>query len=595
MVDYFYKKYDGTMDPYGSWQLEAYRMGPSTNPKADQLKEFNLDANWGAKNIEIGFLSNRELEAFPKPAAEEVRRLSKLTGAQPSVHGPVEDPAGFDEMKKEQKEYARKGVVNKFFTAMKTAHDTGGAGTPVVFHASNYLPGDVYTKDSKTNEEVKEASGIMDRETGKFMYIAEREKKLDRSGEEIDFTPEMQLEMINRTFWSDNIRKLANNRKQIEEINKIASMTGKPLQEAEKSKWSAAAIKTLISNTDANILNIYHDFAKYMPKPEEVKDPDEKYLVEYIYKERDRLVKEHNKIQDEKRKAFHEMVEAARENDQTKGALASMKMTELSLQDIDNWQTLFSEAGRRGLTPRRYTTVEDYTLPHAAKTFAETAFKAYKKYGDNAPYVMIENAPAPGAFSRPDQHKKLVEKARDTLVKDYGVSREKANKLIQATLDVGHFGLWRQYGYKNEDIVEMAKKIAPIAGHLHITDNFGSADAHLPPGWGDLPSGEIIEMLKRGGFKGRTIVEAGGAEALGYAPYLPTLEYFNSGIYSWTAKPSWTEVGEYFFGSSGYAAPGIPMPYHHQQMYGTSGFGNLPPAAGVDKKEKSGLSGTPYS
>lgn len=597
-MDQFYKKYDGSMDPYGSWQLEAYGMGPSTNPKADQLKEFNLDANWGARNIEIGFLSNKELESFPKPAAQELKRLAKLAGVKPSVHGPLEDPAGFDEYKNEQKEYARRGVVNRFLTAIDTAWKTGGENTPVVFHASNKLPGEIYSKNGKEPE--LEAMGVMDRESGKFVALVEKESKFDRSGEEIPFTPQDQIEMMNRTFWSENIRKLAEDRKQIEEINHMNNLRGLTLGEArERGRWSGAAIKTLTSHIDANILNIYHDFAKYMPKPEEVENPDYKHLIKTIYSQRDKLVKEHNDIQKQRVREFHKLIESDKKGDNIEAAMSYNRLMNLSLKDIDNWHSLFSLVTEKGLTPKRYISVEEFTKKPAAKTFAETAFKAYKEYGDKAPRIMIENAPAPFAFSTPEKHKQLVEEARNQLVeisKKAGkpVTYKQASELIQATMDVGHFGLWKQYGFSNEDIVKMAKKIAPITGHLHISDNFGSADAHLPPGWGNLPHKEIAKMLKEQGFKGRTIVEAGGAEALGYSPYVPSLEYFNSGIYSWAARPSWTEVGDYFFGSSSYAVPGIPLPYQHQQNYG-SGFSNLPPLSDSDKKDRSGMSGTPYS
>lgn len=600
MSHYFYDQYESPMDPYGSWQLQSYGMGPSTNPQADQLKEFQTDANWGAKNIEIGFLGKKELETFPKPAMEEVRRLSKLTGARPSVHGPLDDPAGIDDQGT-QNEYRRKGVVKEYEHAMDVAHETGGENTPVVFHASNKLPGAVYTKN---NNEKKEAMGVMDRDKRKFVTVVQEEEKETREGKKT-WDPDKQLQMLNYTQWTDTVRKLASDRKEMEEIRdrvQEASKRGSLKESDEDLKWTMGSIDTMRSHMDAVILNAYHDLVKYMPDEETLEDKRARHELKQLKRKKEEYLDEHKETMNNINKMAREAFEAQKKGNNLKYAKLKNKIPKKLISDLSNWQHLFSKSVKNPkFTPRKYAPVEEVTRKPAAKTFAETAFNSYKKYGDESPVVTIENPKAPQAFSRADKHKKLVEEARNQLVKlseEEGkpISRSKAKKLIQATLDTAHYGLWKQYGYSNEDIKDMAEKIAPVTGHLHISDNFGSADSHLPPGWGDLPQGEIQKMLEKKGFKGRTIVEAGGAEAMDYNPFLPSLNYFNSGIYAMGAKPSWTQVGEYFQGSSLYSAPGAPMPSVHQKEYG-GGFANLPPMGvpGSGKQKRSGTSGTPYS
>ena len=85
-------------------------------------------------------------------------------------------------------------------------------------------------------------------------------------------------------------------------------------------------------------------------------------------------------------------------------------------------------------------------------------------------------------------------------VKEEGVSEKEAkriaDKLIGATWDVAHINMMRRAGYTEEETkklgIEEAKKIAPVLKHLHIVDNFGFSDTHLPPGMGNVPIKEII-------------------------------------------------------------------------------------------------------
>jgi sugar phosphate isomerase/epimerase len=67
----------------------------------------------------------------------------------------------------------------------------------------------------------------------------------------------------------------------------------------------------------------------------------------------------------------------------------------------------------------------------------------------------------------------------------------------------------KKKGFTDEDILREQKEIAKHVKHVHVADNFGFSDSHLPPGFGNVPNKELIQQLEKEGFNGRVIVEAG--------------------------------------------------------------------------------------
>ena len=173
-----------------------------------------------------------------------------------------------------------------------------------------------------------------------------------------------------------------------------------------------------------------------------------------------------------------------------------------------------------------------------------------------------------------------------------------ADNLIGATWDVGHIAQLKKSGYSDEQIAKEAKDVAPVVKHVHITDNFGFNDTHLPPGMGKVNIKDQLKQIKKGlGEKeyGKLahIVEAGGFVAqFKTSPHPQTLEYFDSPLYTHKATPYWSEMAqqqaEY---NMGY---GIQFPQKHFETYG-AGFSNLPPEVGgqTQQKEGSRFSGNP--
>ena len=238
---------------------------------------------------------------------------------------------------------------------------------------------------------------------------------------------------------------------------------------------------------------------------------------------------------------------------------------------------------------------------------------------DKIPFIAMENFFVNTPMSTAEELTKAVKETRRLLskqlqekagIKDKTEADKEAEKLIGATWDVGHINNLRKAGYEGEELkkklVEETKGIAEVVKHVHITDNFGFEDSHLPPGMGNVPISEILEELEKKWSQmreqglmtndPRAIVEAGGFVAeIGQNPTLATLEFFGSPLYKLGPSP-------YFWGPQGpgiahgyspYRESYIDLPQQHFNLYGSS-FTTLPKSVGCQVGECAyRFSGTP--
>ena len=78
------------------------------------------------------------------------------------------------------------------------------------------------------------------------------------------------------------------------------------------------------------------------------------------------------------------------------------------------------------------------------------------------------------------------------------------------TFDVGHAFIGKRREKASEPEKKIAEEIKLVGRHLthvHIHDNHGEWDEHLPPGEGDINFGPIVKALKGIHYDGRIIVE----------------------------------------------------------------------------------------
>lgn len=76
------------------------------------------------------------------------------------------------------------------------------------------------------------------------------------------------------------------------------------------------------------------------------------------------------------------------------------------------------------------------------------------------------------------------------------------------TFDVGHAYLGKgKAGKPEQKIASEIKLVGKYLTHVHIHDNHGQRDDHLPPGKGDIDFRPIIRALKEINYNGRLILE----------------------------------------------------------------------------------------
>jgi hypothetical protein len=220
----------------------------------------------------------------------------------------------------------------------------------------------------------------------------------------------------------------------------------------------------------------------------------------------------------------------------------------------------------------RIQTVEEYGKNKVAQTIAEGGLTAmryteqHQKELNEPIFVAPENWRPEQYGSHPDEIRTLVLEARKKMQQQLereGYSDEeaesKAKEHIKATVDIGHFNMWRQHFVAegktpeerdkefNKWLLKQTEKLAKegILGHVHLTDNFGYDDEHLTPGQGNVPMKDFIKNMEEAGLKD-FIVESGSYNV--YTALPDTWGMMGSPIYSTGRAPTFRSLHEQHFG-----------------------------------------------
>ncbi len=590
--EFFYSGTPYPLEPeYGElftgYRISAGEIGaPTSIQTANQLQEVTNLLSQGGKVVELQPLSPEVFDTIPKQHFKEIERLTKLTGTETTVHAPLIDPAGFT--REGWSEANREAAEKQIQSIVERSHELNPKGNmPITIHASS-IPGTEYSKPSKklverykkqfieeygrepTKEELKQLEEnkiiAINQETGQLIPIKREERFYPvevgvktKAGKKIipEFrTPEEELKIMNQSEWHNNLTQVLFYKNRGDEILE-------KYYPAVKKIWDKVVTGKIkmnqLTNAEKAALNQVYNAHEYLENSRLVLNN----LFNKAYKYGNEKERAHLS---EVAKSFEEKIRKK-----------NLAITSEALQDLIREM--------QSVKPNIYVKVEDFAVREASKTLANTAFNAYKKYKDKAPIISIENLYPGMAFSRSDELKELVERARkkfeEKAVKE-GMSRSEAkdaaNKLIGVTWDVGHINMLRKAGYKPEEIKKETEKIAKLVKHVHLTDNFGYADTHLPPGMGNVPIKDILKELEKAGFKGKKIVEAGGfVQHFKVSPTQYILEAMGSPLYSAMMQPYWNQIvssyGSYF---AGY---GTMLPEQHFSMYG-AGFSTLPAELG---------------
>ena len=129
--------------------------------------------------------------------------------------------------------------------------------------------------------------------------------------------------------------------------------------------------------------------------------------------------------------------------------------------------------------------VEQTALAHANNSLAAIIDRAQTL----GLCVCLENMfPKCRAFVEPDDFVEILQRFPD----------------LKLTLDTGHANIANPGGRR---ILEFIEKFGPRIGHLHVSDNFGERDDHIPLGAGKIDFLKIVTALKQTGYDDTVTLE----------------------------------------------------------------------------------------
>ncbi len=586
--------------------ISAGQLGMTVDPRtANQISELSRNLNVGTQAIELGSIDMPTFDTIPKQHWEEMRRKAKLAEAKLSLHAPIQDmdPSGFsqqgwDASKRELVERQLKEVIDKAATLDKEGN------LPVTIHGSG-TAGSTF-KIIGDKKDYEQLVGV-DKATGQMVPIKESTQFQPggnlKEGETIK--PLDALGMHNQTSWRKEVDQVLFEKetadKIISDVYPVARdiyLTLKTSSPEERTKIFSSLPqqqKELVLNlqtADAHIHQANLSVTGLFDKAYQYGGKDEQER-EKIRKELQKLAEEYDKTlhggytTDE----FHKIMEKARKeknlSEKEKEKYNKIIMSQTDLTNQSHAIQDFAEK-LRGYNPEMITPMEDFAIEKGSETFANTALHSYKKYGEGAPVVSIENLYQGMGFSQGEDLNRLVEKSQERFVENAikeGYSKSEAEKaakkLIGVTFDVGHLNISQSHGFEKKHLIKEAEAIKKHVKHVHITDNFGNSDTHLPIGMGNVPVQALLEAIGDEGERARKINEVGGwYQYFKTNPFQEILGAVGSQIYSAGEGPSWAQTGG--FQQSYMEGYGMILPDTHYQTFGT-GFSQLPQSLGGTK------------
>ncbi|MBU2639859.1 MAG: hypothetical protein KKG75_04110 [Nanoarchaeota archaeon] len=615
--------YDSSMD--SKYYFSAGKIGATTSPQvANQIGELNSRLNQGLKAVELGAMNQRLMDQVPKEHFTEIKRLNKLTGSEASLHAPIQDLdlAGFTQQGWDPSQQERS--IRQLNSVIERAHMMDPEGnTPITVHAGGF-PTQKWKKieeevdGKKVTKDLRTEMMLINQQTGEVQPVRYEERMRFGKEKPEPFTVNDQMETLNRNSWDrekfqllqwqkmmdENEQKTNSRLSQLDYLDLLKEKEegiltkegAQKLNLAERELKSNENFRTeAYRNMRSSVETMYERFEKYPDKDEDGEE------VNYgLYKEKTypSYKKEFEKGGKEFEKARKEYAKTIGEFDKGNVSRDVFEKAKSNFENVYNHQT---EIIRRAVedmpAPKTWISADDFSKEKVSESVSLAAVDSFKKYGKKSPLILLENVYPEFALSRADTLKSTVEGARDKFVeravkkeRDGGLGLSKseaektAEKLIGVTWDVGHIYMLKKSGYSDEDIKKEAEKIAPFVKHIHLTDNFGFEDSHLPPGLGGVNMKEQLDEIrdaqKKGDFeKIRGIVEAGEFVAnYKEVPHLYALSHLGSPLYTENVGPYWGDIwdkqGGYF---GGY---GEIMPQKYFDLYGAPGFSQLPASLG---------------
>jgi len=563
---------------FTGYTLTAGRIGaPTSAQTANQIGEVEARLKEGMKTVELQ-PSPEALELIPKQQFKEINRIAKLANADITFHAPVMDPSGFTD--KGWSETARAEAETRLMRVMEHSHTTSPEGNvPVTAHASA-IPAKEWQKvlGEKGVEIVPEMQVIINQDTGEMTAVRREERFEPGMVKPKVIEVEKALSMHNATQWDNGLRTVYDLKRTGDDIVKeVGAQAIKLSKDIHEGKFGMLP--------DGKVV-------RKLPDGKLERAPEKEAIIERLNRAKFYYEEAWNKFG-----SFYHLAYKCGDKEQRKTLLKESVKWEEDMKNLGEKKLTFpeitlalgnmgEEAFRtlHGMRPKLYAPVEEFAISHASKTFGNVAFEAYKKYKEKAPVLSVENVIPNMAFSRAEQLKKLIKASRNKFVENAvkeGMHEEKAReiskKLIGVTWDVAHINLLRKAGYKEKELIKETELIAPFVKHVHVGDNFGFLDSHLPPGMGEVPIKKLMKKLEEEGYSGKAIMEANQfAQQFKTSPHPYVLEALGSPVYYPAMAPLWSQAKGMY---GAYFAYGPFLPEQHFAMYG-GGFSALPTELG---------------
>ncbi len=589
---------------FTGYRIPSAEIGAPTSPQtADQIRQASRLLNTGLKVVEAGTIDPSIFETIPQQHFQEMNRLSKLTGTNITIHGPIIDPAGFTQQGWREEERLKTEREMKKVIEQSQKVDPKGS-VPVTFHAGA-MPIQTWVYDETHPEKRRQEYLVaVEPESGQ-MQALRYEEKVWPDNPKMQLNPKRRIDVMNFSQWEQNKQQLFINEEQKARLARLAPpedyvryrpvisdiRTGRadPNEVArlsQEDKERLRKVQDVVNGLDeANfsqyslLREMYNDMVKTgfdsrNPEEERIKN-DFMKRVQNVYSEygpgsqiaRNQGVRYNDKLVSEIRSEIlrvEQEVERRREDLYRRGQIKG--------EDV-------------GVYPRKWRPADDFGREKAAQTVGKVMFDAWKKFGNNAPTMALENYPGTIATFG-DELKDLIGQARKKFVeearkegKSEGAAKVAAEKLIGATWDYGHINMLRQFGFPREIGPKELAKVAKDVKKAHIADNFGFHDAHLPPGMGDVPLKESFKVLEKAGVKVPQITEAGAFVAqFRTSPHPYVLEALGSPMYTYMLEPFWNQTRQTY--GSYFAGYGEFLPDFHFRTYGAPSFSALPSELG---------------
>jgi sugar phosphate isomerase/epimerase len=566
---------------FSGYRASAGSFGLTTDPRsANILKEFSNKLSSGVKQMELTMVSPEVFDSVPEQQLKEVKRLSKLTGVDISLHGPVMDTAGFN--REGFSELNREASERRIIQTLERSYQLSPDGNiPVTFHSAEGLPGSEYGK-TKDGKELKRLIAV-NRETGQMTKL-EGEDRYE-PGKDLSkprfLDPKKRLEIANHSEWDNSLSQLFFNKERADEILQRNEIQIRHLMEllGQKRQEGVNLSMNDLTPTQQDAYRGYVSAHNYL-------EDIQTHLVT-LFDRAYRIAKED--------KNQEQLTELTNLSEKFRKEVEEFGKKEGVVGESKAMTNLINNLKRQELAPEVYVPIETFASEQSSKTFGNAAFTAYKKFKGNAPIINIENPPAGFALSTGEDLRNLVEKSREhfsrRLVEEEGFSEKEAKaqaeKLIGATWDVGHINMLRKQGFEKEDIIKETEKIAPLVKHVHLSDNFGFEHTELPMGMGNVPIKEMMEKLGKEGYNAKKIIEAASWwQHFQTPPVRETMEAFGSGVYADGVGPYWNQSPGLERGYFGGLA-GAWLPQVNYETFG-GGFSNLPPELGGQRPGAAG-------